>query len=524
LPRFLEWRDKFNLIRFFSFKLNRPDLLSLEGFARSFKKFIGKDLKISEFKVEKPLKDYVVEIDSSVKSVRPHTVCAIVKNLKLNDSKIKDLIDIQEKLHLTIGRKRKKLAIGIYPLDKIKLPIKFEAKKPDQIKFIPLEMNKELTGAQILRQHPAGRDYADLLKGADKYPIFTDAYKNVLSMPPIINSHETGKIDEKTKEVFIECSGFNLDYLKMTLNIIVSAFANMGGKVYSMKVIDKKGGDFVSPDLSFEKVEFKIEDIEKTIGIKLKEKDVKNNLLKMGIGLEKKGNKLLALVPPYRIDILHWVDIAEEVAIAYGYDNFEPEIPEISTIAQEDDLAVKKRTLGNLFAGLGLLEVSSYHLSTKKNIKKAHFDFNEFIEVEDSKTEYTVLRNDLFSNLLKVLSENSNSSYPQKIFEMGRVFEKDVNSETGVSEKENLAIAICDESANFTELKQILDYFFRMIGKEYSISEVEEDSNYITGRVGDIVVSGSVVGRIGEVAPRVLKNWKIGLPVSALELDLMRLM
>ncbi|MDH3353570.1 MAG: phenylalanine--tRNA ligase subunit beta, partial [Nanoarchaeota archaeon] len=106
---------------------NRPDLLSLGNFARAVNQFNGKG-KIATFKINKPEKDYIVTIDKSVKSVRPHTVCAIARGLKFDEEKIMEIIDIQEKLHNSIGRKRRKIAIGIYPLDKIALPIKFMAK------------------------------------------------------------------------------------------------------------------------------------------------------------------------------------------------------------------------------------------------------------------------------------------------------------------------------------------------------------------------------------------------------------
>jgi len=497
---------------------NRPDLLSLQGFARSLNQYLGKK-RMATFKVNKPEKNYKVKVDKIVKKVRPHTACAIVKGLKFDDKKIKEIIDIQEKLHLTIGKKRKKIAIGIYPLEKIKLPIKYTARKPNEIKFVPLESpgGKELTGMQILRQHPTGREYAHLLKGKEVFPIFVDADNKILSMPPIINSHETGKITEKTKDVFIECSGFNLEYLKKCLNIIVSALADMGGKIYAMEVSDDK--KFISPNLEPEKLEFKIEDINKTLGLELSEKEIKKYLERMGIGFEKTKNKTYALIPAYRIDILHWIDLAEEVAIAYGYENFEPEIPEISTIAEEDRAARIKRTISEILTGIGLLEVSSFHLAKKKDVKKMHFNFKEFIEVRESKTEYNVLRVDLLSNLLKIFSENSDSQYPQKIFEIGVVFEKDETKETKILEKEKLAIAISDEQVHFTELKQILDYLFKMLDKEYEIQETE-NSNFIPGRVGKILVEGKEIGIIGEVAPRVLKNWKIKMPVVGLELNI----
>ncbi len=495
---------------------NRPDLLSLQGFSRALLQYLGKK-GITNFKVNPPEKDYKVVIDKSVKKVRPYTVCAIVKGLHFDDEKIKEIVDIQEKLHMTLGRNRKKIAIGIYPLEKIKLPIRYLAKKPNEIKFIPLEMNKELTGAQILRQHPNGRNYAHLLQDADVYPIFIDAEDKILSMPPIINSHDTGKISDKTKDVFIECSGFSLPYQKKVINMLTTVLADMGGKIFAMEIQDPEG-NFVSPDLEPEKMEFKIDDVNKMLGLDLSEKEIKKYLERMGVGYEKGAG----LVPAYRADVLHWVDLAEDVAIAYGYDKFEPEIPEIATIAEEDRDAVVKRKIGEILAGAGLLECLSFHLCKKRDVKKMHYDFKDFIEVEDSKTDYTVLRIDLLSNLMKIFSENSDASYPQKIFEVGRVFSKG-DSETGILEDEKLAVALSGESVNFTDIKQVLDYLFRMLDEEYSVEEVE-NNNFIPGRVAKVVVDGRDVGFIGEVAPRVLKNWKLKMPVACFEIDLGLLM
>src|SRR3989338_5015043 len=497
---------------------NRPDLLSLQNFARALNQYIGKE-KVVNFKINKPEKDFVVTIDNSVKKIRPYTVCAIVKSLNFDDEKIKEIVDIQEKLHNSIGRNRKKVAIGVYPLEKIKLPIKFIAKKPEEIKFVPLDSPKEMNGRQILRNHPTGRDYAHLLKNAEVFPIFVDSNNKILSMPPIINSEETGRITKNTKEIFIECSGHNLFYLKKCLNILISALYDMGGKIYSMEIKDSKEGNFISPDMSYEEKEFDIKNIEKTLGINLTEKDIRVYLEKMGIKYTKKKDKSFALIPPYRMDILHWIDLSEEVAIAYGYQNFKPEIPKISTIGEEDSFEKKKKVISNILVGLGILETSTFHLTTKKNIKKIHYEFNNFIEVEDSKTERNVLRIDLLTNQLQIFSENSDSLYPQKIFEIGRVFEKNEKSDTGTKENNHLAISIIDEEVIFTDLKQILDYLFKMIDKSYEIKETN-NNNYIEGRVGEIIIDGKSMGYIGEIAPRVLKNWKIKTPVISLEINI----
>ncbi len=505
---------------------NRPDLLSIQGFSRAISAFLGKKTGLKEYKVEKPEKDFKITIDKSVKKVRPYTACAIVKNLKLNNEKIKELIDIQEKLHGSYGRNRKKLAIGIYPLEQIKLPIKYLAKKPEEIKFQPLEFPREINGRQILSQHPAGREYAHLLKDCEVFPIFQDANNEILSMPPIINSDKTGKITEQTKEVFIECSGFNKEYLQKTLNMIVTSLSDMGGEIYSMEINDSKEGKYISPNLEPEKIQFSIEFINKTLGLELNEKQTKECLEKMGLTMEKVKEQSIAIIPAYRTDILHEIDIAEEIAIAYGYENFIPEIPQISTIAEENPVSILKRKISEILTGLKMQEISTYHLSTKekqfKDIGVKDFK-NELIEIIDSKTENNILRTSLLANSINVLSQSSNSTYPQKLFESGKIFYNDESQETGIGEEESLCISICNENADFTEIKQTLDYLMRMLNLEYEIKESEHPS-FISGRCGTILIKNKPIGIMGEIAPFILKNNRIKMPVASLEMEIESLM
>lgn len=497
---------------------NRPDMLSMQGFIRAMIPYL-KNENPRQVKINKPKKNFKVIVDKSVKNIRPFTACAIVKNLKLTDSKIKELVEIQEKLHTTFARKRKKLAIGIYPLEKIKLPITFTTRKPQDIVFRPLEFPREINGLQILSQHPAGREYSHLLNGLERFPIFVDADNKILSMPPIINSHETGKITEQTRDVFIECSGFNLAYLKKTLNILIAIFSDMKGDVYQMDV-ESSDGKRLSPDWFYEKMKLKTEDVNKTLGIKLTEKAISKYLKKMQI--EYKNG--VALIPPYRTDILHWIDLVGDISIGYGFENFNPQLPKISTIAKETEISKIKRKASEILTGVGLLECSSYHLNTKDEIKKSKYDFKDFIEIEESKTEYNTVRIDLLTNLLKIISENSDSSYPQKVFETGKIFRIAKNDEigktdSGIIEKEHLAVSMIDEKIGFTDIKQVLDYFFRMIDRVYRIEECD-DNGFIIGRVGKIIVNDKEIGIVGEIAPRVLKNWGINFPVVALEISI----
>ena len=493
---------------------NRPDLLSYQGFKRSFLAFLGKKTGLKQYRINKPEKNYKVIIDSSVKDVRPYTCCAIVKGLSLNDDKIKELIDLQEKLHFTIGRKRKKLAIGIYPLEKIKLPIKYLALEPDKIKFQPLESPREMTGIQILQRHPTGKDYAHLLAGKTKFPIFMDDDKNILSMPPIINSELTGKITTKTKDVFVECSGSDYEILKKCLNIIITTLNDMDGKIYQMEI--KGGEEKITPNLEPEKMKISIENTNKLLGLNLNEKQIKQFLEKMG---HNYSNGIVE-IPPWRTDILHEVDLIEDIAIGYGYENFEAEIPEISTIGQENPKETTKRKISEILTGLEMLETSNYHL-TKKSDQFTKIGIPEkqekgFVELEESKTEYNILRKDLTHYILKNFSENVDSEYPQKIFETGKVFE--IKNEK-IIEKETLAAGITP--GNFTEIKQIFEYLSRMLDIEMKLKEPEKTpEHFIEGRCGEIILDDKTIGFLGEIHPKILRNWKTKMPVALFEIEL----
>lgn len=200
------------------------------------------------------------------------------------------------------------------------------------------------------------------------------------------------------------------------------------GKAYSVEIDYGKNKEGI--DLKPEKIKISIPDCEKLLGIKIKEAEVKKLLEKMGHSY----NKGVVETPAYRADIMHPVDIYEDVAIAYGYDNFNPELPDVFTIGKEDELEVKKRKIAEILIGLGLLEISTYHLVKKEDLKRNLIKGG--IEVLESKTDYNILRPNLLLNAIKVFSENTDAKYPQKIFELGKVFE---NKEKRYQKKKSYA-------------------------------------------------------------------------------------
>ncbi len=500
---------------------NRPDMLSEQGLARAMSSFIGVKCGLREYKVKKS--DYLLKVEKSVKDVRPYAACAVVKGLRLDNEKIIEIMQLQEKLHVTYGRKREKAAIGVYPLERIKFPIVYKAADPRSVKFVPLEADKEMDGLQILSKHPKGRDYAHLLEGKKLFPYFIDANDKVLSMPPIINSHDVGKIMESTEDVFVECTGFDLGVLKTCLNIIVTTLADMGGSVYSMDM-KYEHGEVVTPDLNPSKMRLSLNYVNKRLGLQLKEDELKELLERMGYGYQNGG---IVLVPAYRADILHQIDFVEDIAIAYGYENFEPLEMDAPTVASEDKFEKFKRKVVYLLVGLGLQELNTYHIMSKNDLLNNMCSDYSGVELANSLSEeYNVLRNWMVPSLMCVLRANKMNEYPQKIFDIGRVFKKNTKMETSVEEFERLGVLLCSKSSDLTEARKVLDYLFRMLNINYGVVDTEHPS-FIKGRVGRVEVDykGELikVAYIGEINPQVLNNFGIEMPTSGFELNLTEL-
>ncbi|MEK6863382.1 MAG: phenylalanine--tRNA ligase subunit beta [Nanoarchaeota archaeon] len=493
---------------------NRPDLLSEQGFVRALSSFVGARSGLKNYAAKDSGQKVI--IDPSVNGIRPYTACAIVKGLKFDEEKIKEIIQIQEKLHVTYGRNRKKAAIGIYPLEKITFPVTYKAEVPEKIRFRPLEAGSEMTAAEIVEEHQAGKEYGHLLKGLPRYPLFEDAKGEILSMPPIINSEKTGRVTAHTKDIFVECSGFDFGVLSTCLNIIVTALADMGGEIYSLKLLYPDGARS-SPALTPQKMKLDLPYVNKRLGLQLSAAEAGKLLERMGYACQD-GE---VSIPAYRADILHQVDLIEDIAIAYGYENFPEEIPDVATIGEEDAFEKFADKVRELLVGMQLLEVKNFHLVTKEELTAKMNSSAAAVPLKNALGEHNHLRNALFPSLMKNLTENQHHEYPQNIFEIGRVFHHG-DSETGIVETDHLSVILCHDKTDFTEARQALEALMLAVGIKCSVKE-SELSGFIEGRVGEVMANGENIGIIGEFHPQVITNWGLLMPAVGFELDLGRL-
>ncbi len=498
---------------------NRPDLWSVEGLAKSLRDIYNKKQK--KYKINKS--KTIVEVDKNLKNIRPYVACAVIKNVKISEKFLKSIIQFQEKLGHSYGRKREKVGLGVYDFDKMKgNKIKYRGAKSSE-KFIPLEFESEMNLNKILEKHPKGKEYAHLIKDKKYYPVFEDEAGEILSMPPIINSQKTGKVTQKTKNLFIEATGTDLETVKHALNLFTMAFAEQGGKIYSTKINYKyKNEKFsnVTPNFDSTQFEIKVEYIDKLLGLGLNQKEIKELLEKMGYEVKSISEDLIkVLIPFYRKDVIHAVDIIEDIAIAYDYNKIKPLEPKIYTKGKLLEKTKNKDKIREFMIGMKFQEVLNFTLTNKETLSnKINKKENALELLNPISSNYSHLRNSLLPMIMDFLQKNKTVEFPQRIFEIGPVLLSKNKNENKVEQQSRLCAVISHSKVTYTEIKSVLDTLMKNLNKNFRIKHTNNPS-FIKGRCGKIFVGRKEVGVIGEIHPEVIKNFDLENPVCALEIN-----
>jgi phenylalanyl-tRNA synthetase beta chain len=502
---------------------NRPDLWGVEGLARAARGFLGFEKGPRCYEVSKPILD--VNVAAELTGIRPFICCSVVKNVRLTDTIIRGLMHLQDKLDQTYGRNRRKTSIGIYDFDLISPPLTYAVTKPSEISFVPLGFTEKMNLAEILERHPKGIEYGDIVKRHNVYPILMDSERKVLSFPPVINSNDLGRVTEETGNLLVEVTGTMHQTVLNTLNLVTLALVDRGGKAYAAMVRYPDNPFYairtvVTPDFSSKRMDLSVGYANRVLGLKLLAEQMAHLLLTAGFGVESVGEEsLVAQVPCYRVDIMHQVDLVEDIAIAYGYNNIEPfwrELPTTGGLKPEQWLIDVAR---ELMVGLGFQEVLNYTLTSPEILfDKMNREKTRIVEVANPKVlTLSCLRNWLLPSLMEFLGNNQSVEFPQKVFELGKVTLWDETMETKTRDEKRLAAATTHPNASFSEIKSALDTFLMNFGVDWRIKETVNPS-FLEGRVGAVMVGDKAIGVLGEVHPSVLESWKLENPVAAFEI------
>lgn len=496
---------------------NRPDYSSHAGVARALLGVMGKRLGSPRYSTRRS--GITIRVDRSVKRVRPLIASALIRGVELTRDDIEELIDVQEDLDWVLGRDRRKVAIGLHDYSRVRPPLLYRALGLDSVRFVPLRGSREMTPREILAETETGRRYAQALPQVGLAPLIFDGEGRVISFPPIINSALT-ELREGTRDVFIDVTGTERRAIWGALSILSSVLADMGGRIYSVRIVD---GDrsYETPEMGNREWRADLHEVSRLIGVEVGVKEAVKALGRMRLTARSlRGGRLSIEVPAYRVDIMHPVDFAEELAMGLGYDALQPELPSTLTFGSLTRETRLSRALGEVMIGLGFTEAVNPTLSNKKKeyaaLGLSEGDAAEI--VNPASAEYDTLRRRLLPGLLESLSANRHNPYPQRLFEVGDVIERDDSAPELFTRRVHLGCVISHSAASFSEIKSIYDELCRILPLDASPSQL--DYPYlIPGRSGRVTHRGAEVGFIGEVHPRVLEAFGLSMPTAAMEID-----
>lgn len=490
---------------------NRPDFATDYGLAKALNSFLDLEPTWNEYKVSKG--SIVVKVDKSLQSIRPYLVGAVAKNIKLDDESIRQLIALQEDLHNGIGRMRRKVSIGVHNLDVLKPPFEYLAIDPD-FSFVPLNETRSMSMSRILSETEAGRHYAHLVKSFSKYPLLRDSAGGVLSFPPIINGDLT-KLTASTKNLFIDVTATDLKTAENALAIFTTTLADAGATVGSVK-IQYSDNEITTPNLSSREEILRPDYANRLLGLQVTKAEMLEGLRRSRISAKLVGGVIQAMVPAYRVDIIHPVDLVEEIALGYGVFRIEPTLPISRNVGKYNPIQVALSKVRELMVGLGMIEVMNFSLIGAELLKNAGFDAT--IMVDKSKSaEHEVLRPSLIPSMLLTLSGNIHEEYPQKIFEIGKVFQK---QDDFIKEDYRVAGMISHSGANFTEIHSYISSLLTQTFSADFTTTATKHPSFIEGRTAEVVADGKVYGLLGELHPAVLQRFGMRNPIVAFELGL----
>ena len=517
---------------------NRPDLLSAETLSLAMRGFLHNQPTLANESLESS--GITLSVEPELATIRPVILGAVVRGLDMVDDDemddfIKQLMDHQEKLHFALGRGRRRASIGVHDLTTLKPPFTVKAVERSH-SFIPLAMEHAMTIDEILASHPKGVDYAHLLDGMEKVPIIEDAEGAVLSFPPIINGVHT-TVQSSTRDLFIDVTGWDRRACESCLMLVALQAKERGGTLQTIQIIDCHGKQEVLPNWTPVHHRVPARLITTILGRELSDDELSNAMLRMGgtytgrspatsdeispsksMQYASEGEDMFGFdMPRWRFDLLHPVDIVEDIAIGHGYEDLGNDVPKapMNAIPRPDDNL--RRRIRTSMQGMGFMQIQSLTLSNDEDQfnRMRWKPFNEITRITNPITlEHTMMRHFLLPGLLRLLATNRHHDLPQSVYELGTVVRDHKNME-------RLAFLTAERIGGFASIRGRIQAFLRDIGAENVVIEPLPDNEgpWLAGRSAKILLDGEWVGCFGEIDPSISQIFELLVPLNGAEFD-----
>ena len=523
------------------FAPDRLDRLSVEGIARSLRYQHGEARGVYVPETNDP--EWTIEVEDTPPD-RPYVTGAVVRGLDLSAAAFDSLIQLQEKLHATMGRTRAKGAIGVHDLTMLKgatleaddesgKSILYTSMDPDEESFVPLESDAELSPREVLDQHHIGAAYADLVEGMDRYPAIYDDI-GLFSFPPVINGRRT-EVTTDSRDLLVEMTGTDQWTLDRMLNIVCYALSARGGRIERVEVSygegspgEHAGRRLERPELSVRHKSVSHDRVESILGVDLDTETVLDCLERAGLEATHDEGTYAVEIPPYRVDVLHPMDIVDDIGRAYGFNELEPRYPDVTTVGGRHERSRLEDAVRETLVGLGFEDLLNFYMTNEAaNFERLGVEpgtdvvgGGRPVTIGSPYSEaYTILRTWALPSLCAVLENNTHRAYPQHLAEIGLAAACDETQNTGVAEHRTVAAVLAETDASYEAARTRLQALARAFDCELETPPTEHPS-FVDGRTATVELDGEPAGVVGELTPEVLVEHDLEVPVVAFEFRL----
>ena len=252
------------------------------------------------------------------------------------------------------------------------------------------------------------------------------------------------------------------------------------------------------------------------LGRELTETEISQAINKMGGNLFSYTSETSKIaMPRWRFDILHSIDLVEDIAIGHGYEDLGTDIPKAPMTAIPTPDSNISRRIRDSMQGLGFMQIQSLTLSNDDD------QFNlvrwpnvgEITRITNPITiDHTLLRQYLTPGLLRLLASNRHHDLPQSVYELGTVVRDHKNST-------RVAFLVAENSGGFAAVRGRVQAFMRDLGaSEYSIEPLSSgEGPWLAGRAAKVLLNGNHIGCFGEIDPLVSEQFELKVPISGAE-------
>jgi len=278
-----------------------------------------------------------------------------------------------------------------------------------------------------------------------------------------------------------------------------------------------------------------VKKINQRIGIEVDAKTASTLLNRMSLRTKViDADTLRVDISVTRADILHFCDIAEDCAVAYGFNNILKTVPKTSCIGNQLEVNRVSDLLRHSVAEAGFTEALTFALCSCDDVAEK---FGKKIEdipavhIANPKTlDFQIGRTSLLPGILKTIASNQGTALPIQLFEVSDVILKDTTRETGSRNERRLCAVYYNKTPGFEIIHGLLDRIMTLVKVPYNENQSNdngyylnnqcEDSAFFPGRHAQVIVSGKNLGVVGVLHPNVIEQFGLKVPCSVLEINI----